>query len=375
MTAPLLLPLPYLADSLDYFHTIAKHLPMGLILQSDISAKSAVPTALETRGRFDIMTAAPEYWIESTQGKLAWQGQSPPDFPLIGHSSLSALHQLLEHTQQQNIDYTACKSKELPFCGGLIGYCSYDLAREYIAIKGRAVRDIEMPDMQFGFYAWACIQDHQKQKSWLVIHPKCPKSLCEKLPALLSLSGTKSTRKIIRIEKQQKKFINFDSKMYSVKFGKIMDYIYAGDCYQINFSQRFTTINTRDPIDLYESLRQIMPSPFCAYLPLLQKDSSKIQSKNVIISLSPERFVKMDCDRVVTSQPIKGTSARSSNREIDRNSAENLQNDSKNRAENLMIVDLLRNDIGRVCETGSVKVNKLFEWRHFQADQSQAHPK
>ena len=170
--SPSLLPLPYMADSLWYFHIIAAQLPMPLILQSDASASTPdSPSTLQ--GRFDIITAAPEYWLETDNGQVSWRGQKVPEWNPEGMDSFSALHKLVDQIQRTNIDYALCAKKELPFCGGLIGYCSYDLAREYIPLEKISSGNIAIPDMQFGFYGWAFIQDHLQKQSCLVIHPSC----------------------------------------------------------------------------------------------------------------------------------------------------------------------------------------------------------
>lgn len=351
-----LLSLPYQLDSLQYFHTITSQLPMALLLQSD------TPAAANMRGRFDIMTAAPEYWLETHNGQKSWRGTQPPNFLLNDMTSFSALRQLVELIQTPETNYSQCVAEDIPFCGGLIGYCSYDLARETIHLDGNAIPDIDIPDMQFGFYSWACIQDHLKKKSWLIIHSDCNHSLANKLPDLL-------LKKIGKEETWHKSTSNstdnnVESDMtlnqYSDKFEKIQDYIHSGDCYQINLAQRFTANTTREPLQLYSELRKVMPSPFCAFLPILGSND-----KHAIISLSPERFIQIDNNKNIISQPIKGTAQRNSNPDLDHHSASSLLSDKKNQSENLMIVDLLRNDLGRVCEIGSIKVNKLFELQSF----------
>lgn len=310
------------------------------------------------RGRFDIISAAPEYWLETVNGQPQWHGDHPPDIPLAGLSSLDALHQLLEFIQKSSIDYSGCRSAELPFCGGLIGYCSYDLAREYITLAEHAIRDIDIPEMQFGFYGWACIQDHALQKSWLTIHPGCRHELRESINSIILHKNHFQGKTTIQSESDTG--FNTDKNNYLEKFSKIQEYIKNGDCYQINFSQRFSIKTKSKPLEIYNNIRKLMPSPFCTLLPFLGRNEY-----DAIISFSPERFVKIDKNRQVITQPIKGTSKRHVDKKTDEISKEFLINDKKNQAENLMIVDLLRNDIGRICETGSIKVKNLFELQTF----------
>lgn len=351
-TAPTLLSLPYQPDSLQYFHTITSQLPMALLLQSDVPTHDN-----NMRGRFDIMTAAPEYWLETHNGHKRWHGNQPPTFSLNDTSSFASLRQLVNLVQTSIINYSQCIIEDIPFCGGLIGYCSYDLARETIDLDGDAIRDIDIPEMQFGFYSWACIQDHLKKKSWLIIHPYCNHTLKNQLPdLLLNHPYQKETEEFTHSNIEN----DINLAEYSEKFEKIQDYIHAGDCYQINLAQRFTATTTLEPLQLYKDLRETMPSPFCAFLPILGSDE-----KNAIISLSPERFIQIDTNNNIISQPIKGTAQRNSKRNIDHQAAASLLSDKKNQSENLMIVDLLRNDLGRVCSIGSIKVSKLFELQSF----------
>lgn len=353
-----LLPLPYAADSLQYFHTIAAQLPMPLILQSDIDAHNATVNT-STRGRFDIITAAPEFWLQTKNSQIDWRGSLPSTIKKTQGHSFAALHAVVTDMLMADIDYSAAIQQELPFCGGLIGYCAYDLTREYIPLASIPKNDIDVPDMQFGFYAWACIQDHKNKKSWLTLHPHCNKNLAQSLPQYLLASTHKKNDKDASAFLSADFSSNITKQEYSQKFSTIQEYIHAGDCYQINFAQRFSTKTTRRDIDIYQHLRKVMPSPFCAYLPIYNnKDSA-------ILSFSPERFVQLRTDGTATSQPIKGTASRKRDTQEDQQAALMLENDPKNRAENLMIVDLLRNDFGKVCEIGSVSVKKLFELQTF----------
>ena len=138
---------------------------------------------------------------------------------------------------------------------------------------------------------------------------------------------------------------------YRAAIERIRKYIAAGDIYQANFTQRFQAPLAVSPATLYEKLQQSHPARFGA---LLQWDDF------ALVSNSPERFLKLE-DRLLTAQPIKGTTRRGSTASWDKERAQALLNSAKDRAENVMIVDLLRNDLGRVCEYGSVQVPKLFE--------------
>ncbi len=142
---------------------------------------------------------------------------------------------------------------------------------------------------------------------------------------------------------------NFTPEDYIKAVDRVREYIAAGDVFQVNISQRFETDLTVPPYELYRRLRQINPAPFASYLNF---------DGVTIVSASPERFLRVDGDRVET-RPIKGTRPRSKNPVEDAMLAQELLNSIKDRAENVMIVDLERNDLGRVCQYGTVKVTEL----------------
>jgi para-aminobenzoate synthetase component 1 len=144
-------------------------------------------------------------------------------------------------------------------------------------------------------------------------------------------------------------------QQYREAFASVKDYISAGDCYQVNLSQQFQAECTGAPLAAYLQLRRCNPAPFSAFL---NWDSG------ALMSLSPERFLRKQ-DNAVLTQPIKGTRPRSPDAATDASLARQLLDSEKDRAENLMIVDLLRNDLGKVCKIGSVRVEQLFELQSF----------
>jgi para-aminobenzoate synthetase component 1 len=138
---------------------------------------------------------------------------------------------------------------------------------------------------------------------------------------------------------------------YALAFDRIKYYLKEGDCYQINLTQRFSSLCTGNPWEAYQALRKINAAPFSAYLNL-----PEVQ----ILSSSPERFLKVH-HRIVETKPIKGTRRRKADALENDKQIQDLKNSDKDRAENVMIVDLLRNDISKSCEEGSVRVPKLFD--------------
>ena len=234
----------------------------------------------------------------------------------------------------------------LPFGAGLVGYLAYDYGRQLESLPCLARHDIALPDLSFGLYDWSVVSDHQLQRCWLVCHPQVPSARQQAL--LRQLDSHAAPRQAFSLCEP---FAAEQGKaQYAEAFARVQDYIHAGDCYQINLAQRFSSRYQGDPLSAYCALRERSPTPFSAYLEM---------AGGTLLSLSPERFIEVQNGRVET-RPIKGTRPRGSTPQLDQALAEELQRCEKDRAENLMIVDLLRNDLGRSCEPGSIRVPELF---------------
>ena len=238
---------------------------------------------------------------------------------------------------------------DLPFCGGAMGYFSYDLGRRIEVLPEQAERDIEIPDMAIGLYSWVVVVDHHKRQSWLVGHVNESQS-DQDWNDLCDLFHTEPSRVAQDFLVHSPIKANMDKDAYAEKFSKIKQYIIDGDCYQVNLAQRFSVEVKGSPWDVYLQLRRNNPAPFAAYFN---------GPGACILSSSPERFLNINND-IVETKPIKGTIRRASYANEDKALAEQLLESKKDRAENLMIVDLMRNDISKNCETGSVAVPKLF---------------
>jgi len=240
-------------------------------------------------------------------------------------------------------------SAGLPFCGGALGYFSYDLARRIEKLPERAIDDQHLPEMAIGVYEWAYIADHLERRSWLA--GRRSSDLEECWAALVEQFRSPQQRKPRHPFTTIASPISDTGEMaYQEAFASIKHYLREGDCYQVNYARRFTGRVTGDPFDGYCRLRRLNSAPFSAYLnlPFAQ-----------ILSSSPERFIRV-VDQQVETRPIKGTRARSADPLLDKELAEELRNSHKDRAENVMIVDLLRNDLGKSCVAGSVRVPELF---------------
>jgi len=171
------------------------------------------------------------------------------------------------------------------------------------------------------------------------------------LPDILARLQQHSTITPQPFQVQGKISSNFTVAEYKTAFERVINYLEAGDCYQVNLAQRFSASATGDALDAYLFLREICPAPFASFLNFPDVK---------ILSASPERFLRVQ-HNIVETKPIKGTRARGTDALQDAALVADLQNNAKDRAENLMIVDLLRNDLGRCCETGSIAVPELFK--------------
>jgi para-aminobenzoate synthetase component 1 len=315
-------PLPYRANPTEFFAVI-RHAPGAVLLDSG--------RPMAVRGRYDLLSAWPEATL--TVGP----DESGGDFLQRLRKNLTQLGQA-----------TLPDGYELPFAGGLIGYLSYDFGRHLEQVSHLAVDDLHLPDARFGLYAWALVSDHQMQTSQLVFHPALADSERQRLINVFSQaqSDAPTTFKL-----HGPMVPDLSAEAYHQAIIRIQDYIQAGDCYQVNFAQRFRAPCIGDPWAAYCALREACPTPFSGF--------QSLPDDGAVLSLSPERFVRIS-ERQVETRPIKGTRPRGLTPEEDAANAAELLASPKDRAENLMIVDLLRNDLGRSCRIGSVKVPELF---------------
>lgn len=240
--------------------------------------------------------------------------------------------------------------KDVPFAGGVLGYWSYDLARSMEGVPELAVDAEQLPLMMVGVYDWALLVDHQQQRCRLVSHLRFPETM-QLLDDIARVLTSPLMDVTTPFQVQSEVQSNFNSERYAQAYAQVQAYLQSGDCYQINLAQRFSATATGDAYAAYLHLREISPAPYAAFL-----DFPGVQ----ILSASPERFLSVQ-DGAVETKPIKGTRPRGIDAESDSRYARELASHPKDRAENLMIVDLLRNDLGKSCEPGSVVVPKLFE--------------
>ncbi len=242
----------------------------------------------------------------------------------------------------------------LPFVGGALGYFGYDLARRLETLPELSEHDLAMPDMAIGIYDWVVIVDHEQRRAWLASYGQYERTLDE-WDDLRTVFASEASCHSDNVSVHSALHTDLDKAAYARAFHEIKRYIRAGDCYQVNLTQRFSVKFVGDPWAFYRALRRVNPAPYGGFFNI---------AEGAILSTSPERFLKVN-HRLVETKPIKGTRQRSLDRDEDRALREDLLASEKDRAENVMIVDLLRNDLGKSCRYGSVSVPKLFALEGF----------
>jgi len=249
---------------------------------------------------------------------------------------------------------------DLPFpLGGCFGYWGYDL-KNFVEprLRPHAVNDLELPDCYVGFYDSLAIFDHHLGKTWIVATGLAAEGTRDESRSRQQVNWwhEQLERNHLHIpgptrnkEETIPPASNFTHDQFLAATRRALDYIHAGDIYQVNLSQRFTAPWVGDGWEFQRALNTVSPAPFSAFI-----DAGDFQ----IASSSPERFLRLSGQHIQT-RPIKGTRPRDTNPHHDAQFAHELQTSEKERAELVMITDLLRNDLGRVCEFGSVQVPEL----------------
>ena len=300
-------------------------------------------------GRFDILAAEP-YATLTTRGAES-ELRTRRGVERSNEDPLALLERLLGARSPRSV----VLPPHLPFAGGAIGYLAYDLGRRFEHLPSIATDDVGAPDAAIGLYDWAVIVDHAERRAWLVGAGRDERTFDEwdRLVERLSAPGRAAAPQAFAVTSSVRS--SFDADSYRAAFERVQAHIRAGDCYQVNLTRRFDADVVGPSWPAYLELRRLSPAPFSAFLGLPELD---------VLSSSPERFLKVT-GRHVETKPIKGTRPRSADPAHDAALAAELRASAKDRAENVMIVDLLRNDLGKVCEAGSVVVEKLFDVESF----------
>lgn len=236
----------------------------------------------------------------------------------------------------------------IPLISGAIGYISYDVCRILEELPNGSMEDFNISDIKFIFYNNIIIFDLHNNKQYIT----SLKGIDEEIDLIINKIKNTSSIEEYKVKETRKNFIsNFNKSEYKTAITKMKNYIVSGDIYIANMTQRFYTDSTEDSFEIYKKLRSINKAPFSAFMNF--KDFQ-------VISSSPERFLEVNNRRVVT-RPIKGTRPRGKTKEEDKKNSLELLNSEKDKAELLMVVDLERNDLSKVCKPHSVKVTELFK--------------
>jgi para-aminobenzoate synthetase component 1 len=323
MRFPTVITLPWRADAAEFWFARLSHLPFAMLLHSG--------HADHPYSRFDIVVADPVKTLTTDDLSLT-------DDPLVQlQQAINAL------------GLSAAPNPDLPFQGGALGLFGYDLGRRFETLPDLAEDDIPLPDMAVGLYDWALIVDHHRQMVSLLSHAD--------VNARLAWLNAQEPVTPVDFQLTSGWRANMTEKAYAEKFARVQAYLQSGDCYQVNLAQRFQATYQGDEWQAFTRLNASNRAPFSAFVRL---------ERGAILSLSPERFIHL-ANGTIQTRPIKGTLPRLADPAADRQQADKLAASLKDRAENLMIVDLMRNDIGRVAVPGSVRVPELFVVEPFPA--------
>ena len=310
------------------------HLPYAILLDSANSN--------HINSRFDIVAIEPQSTLEVKNNKSFLNNIESSD------NCFEIMNNELSHLAKTKADY------DLPFNGGWLGYFGYDLGRTIENIPTRAIEDINLPQMAIGLYLDALIYDKQQQSWFYVSQPNTDRlALYEQYLNTHANSQVNTQSFALNSDWQS----NMSETEYAAKFAQIEEYLKSGDCYQINLAQRFNAQFEGSPWAAYIKLREANKAPFSSFIN---------HPQGAILSISPERFISVN-NNVVETKPIKGTLPRKADALEDQRQAQILAASAKDRAENVMIVDLLRNDLGKVAKPGSVHVPSLFAIESFPA--------
>jgi len=303
-------------------------------------------------GRYSFIGADPFLVLKSHGRNITLLG--PKGMESITGNPFEILDGLLNRYAMENcIPY-------IPLTGGAVGYFSYDLCHFIEHLPSTAIDDLHLPECYLAFYDIIITFDHLENKTYIVSsgfpeqdEKRRLKRAAERLQEMKDrLQAPPHSVKPAPLHNDSGTTLraNFTRQEYIEAVEAAREYIAAGDIFQVNLSQRFEGELPMPPYELYRRLRQINPAPFAAYFNF---------DEATILSASPERFLKVNGDLVETC-PMKGTRPRGSSIAEDEALARELEYSVKDRAENVMIVDLERNDLGRVCRFGTVKVKELW---------------
>jgi para-aminobenzoate synthetase component 1 len=341
-------------------------------------------------GRYSFLTADPIAVVRSRGAHtecvdlVAGTSRSTSDDPLV------ALRQLLSPFRTNPV------ADGPPFQGGAAGYVAYDWGLTLERLPSPRFDDLGLPDLVMGIYDWVLAWDHERSRAWVIstgipeLWPGARQRRALERMALVRqrldsspASHPRTIEQDLRTVAPDRRTIapsplrtvprahlvdrvwwpssfelksSFTRAAYLDAVARVREYIFAGDIFQANLSQRFEVSTDKSPWSFYSLLRRRNAAPFAAFLDFPEA---------VVVSASPERFLRVDADGSVETRPIKGTRPRGVGPEHDAALGQALAESAKDRAENLMIVDLMRNDLSRVCAPHSVRVSELFSLERY----------
>ena len=311
------------------FEKAYKEEPYSFILESIIHIKK--------RGRYSFLGGRPFIILKNTGENL--------DIEIFGEkynekgNPFNKLRELMSLVQSYPY---------IPgFSGGAVGYLSYDAVRFFEKIPDENPDEIKAPETYFMFPSEIILFDHKNETADIILYTD--NDAAKRIEELTKIIKTSEEKDYTLAEGSEIEFTgNFTKEEYCHVVEKAKEYIYAGDIFQVVPSQRFKAQVEKEPINIYKALRLTNPSPYMYYLRF---------NDLYILGSSPETLIKLEAGGLVTSNPIAGTRRRGKTEEEDRKFEKELLSDEKELAEHIMLVDLARNDIGRVCEYGSIKVS------------------
>lgn len=332
------------------------HLPWVLLLESAMLRDGL--------GRFSFLTADP---FDTFQIPRTEFGASPLD----------------EIAARLNQFHTETLPGLPPFQGGAAGLLGYDLGRCWERTPQSKYDEFCIPDLTVGIYDWVLAWDHHTNRAWIISHgypenddhrrQQQAAQRIEKVKTLLNSQSSSNARSTTTVNRLSSKQLapqfpldvsphitsDFSRNDYLKAVEKVIEYIRAGDIFQANLSQRLLTQQNDKNLDIYLRLREANPATFAGYFAV---------DDWAIMSSSPERFLKVT-NQHVSTRPIKGTRQREAGPEADLFARDALRQSEKDQAENVMIVDLLRNDLSRVCQPGTIHVTELCNVETYQTVQ------
>ena len=315
----------------------------------------------ERWGRHSFVGVDPFLVVRARGGRAVVEGEAPSGTP-VGAGVLATLEHLLGVLSAPRVE-------GVPLHGGAVGYLGYDVVREVERLPAAAVDDLGLDDAVMMFPRHVVALDHLRQTMTVVTNAVVhgldedglravhARAVADNAAVVARLAGPRPHRPavpppaLVTAEDLPRATSSMPDGAYVAAVDRIQEHVRAGDTFQTVLSQRLSVATDVDPLDLYRVLRVINPSP---YLFLIDTGAAHV------VGSSPEALVQVQDRRVVT-WPIAGTRRRGTDPEEDRALADELLADAKERAEHVMLVDLARNDLGRVCAAGTVQVDQLME--------------